>query len=419
MLLGAAALGLASAAPRGVLDRKVLLIDLDDIGWDLMRRVEPLGGTPRMTAAMAAGRVWTRFWAAPNCSLFRARVLTGADAYRPESYIGRLVQTSDKFAGPAGTWLPDGLPGERVKLGKWHMSGDVPLAMFPQSLVARGWTRFVGNHSNLFTNGTGYYDWKEYDADAQGVTWTQQTQHETTRMASLCLSEIAAGTDLIHASFCAIHKPLDLPPQGEPVGKTYTGVTDFQIRLDMLYHLDHWLGEVMDAAVAAGYVVLVACDNGTDQLGKNTYYETGSNTPLFALGSGVVPGVSQRLVAATDLWATVRRLRGGTGSAPDAVDFTDDLLGWPPVERERQFLTLDWYPGLAEPPVPGQWSRMIRDARWKLVDQKIKPAGTSGDKIVALHDLESDPEEQVNLLDSPLSGEAQAAYDLLLANLPT
>lgn len=413
-------MGLASVVGSGRSGRKVLLVDLDDIGWDLLRRVEPLGVTPRITALMATGRVWSHFWAAPNCSLFRARVLTGADAYRPENYVGGIVKPLDTFAGPAGPWLPDGLPGARVKIGKWHMSGGAPAAMFPDNLIDKGWTRFVGCWGNPPEDGgTGYYGITEYDVDASGVIVTQQPQHQTTRCASLALAEIAAGTELIHASFCAVHKPFESPPDGEPAGKVYTGTTDAQIKLDMLYHLDHWLGVVVDEAVKQGYVVIVACDNGTSELGKNTYHETGSNTPLFAVGAGVVPGVSERLVAATDLWATVRRIRGGTGAAPDSVDFADDMLGWPSVAREREFLTLDWYPAKGIPPTAGNWSRMIRDARWKYVDQKQKPAGTSGDKVVALFDLLTDPGEAVNLLDAPLSSEAQAAYDLLLANLPT
>lgn len=409
----------ARGVPGGLLSRKVLFVDLDDIGRDIMSRAIAIGGASNIEQAMTNGRTWNTFWAAPNCSLFRARVLSGSDAYRSQNYVGRLVGTSDQFSGPAGTWLPSRLPGTKVKLGKWHLSGTVPAAMFPAVIVARGFDHAVVNHSNLFTGGTGYYDWKRYNVDAFGTTVTQQTQHHTTHIAQWVLSELSIGTDLIHASFCAIHKPLQLPPNDEPLGKVYSGSTDFQIRLDILYHLDYWLGVIMQDAVQRGYVVVVACDNGTDTLGKNTYTEAGNNTPLFALGDGVVPGVSDRLIAATDLWATIRRLRGDSvTTAPDSVDFCDDMLGWPSVAVPRQFLTLDWYPALGVPPVASQWSRMIRDARWKYVDQKMEPAGTTADAVVALHDLESDPDETMNLLDAPLAGEARAALALLLANLP-
>lgn len=425
-MVGASALALSApsdACPNPTrgdpLPRNVLLVDLDDLGRELLDRALAFGGAPNMASMVATGRSWGTFWAAPNCSLFRARVLSGADAYRPESYVGRLVGTSDPFPGPAGPWLPVGLLGRKVKVGKWHLSGTVPAALFPFALVANGWDRFVGSHSNLFTGGAGYYNWKEYDADQSGWSSNQQAQHNTTRLAQLALAELAAGTELVHVSFCAVHLPLELPPNDEPPGKVYQGSTDSAIRAAMLFHLDHWLGVLVQDAVARGYVVLVACDNGTNQAGKNTYKEAGNNTPLFACGDGVVPGMSGRLIAATDLWATVRRLRGDSVStAPDSVDFCDDLLGWPAIHQPREFLTLDWYPALGVPPVASQWSRMIRDARWKYVDQKMGPAGTTADAVVALHDLESDPDEVVNLLDAPLAGEARAALALLLANLP-
>lgn len=400
--------------------RNVLLIDLDDLGRELLDRAMAAGGASSVAALIAGGRSWGTFWAAPNCSLFRARVLTGADAYRPESYVGRLVGTSDAFSGPAGPWLPAGLSGSKVKLGKWHLAGTVPLAQFPVTVVNGGYDRFIGNHSNLFNGGTSYYDWKSYVVDSSGVTITQETQHHTTWLSQHVLAELAAGTEMIHASYCAVHVPFSVPPDGEPAGKVYHGGTPAQIRAEMLFHLDYWVGVVAAEAISRGYVVIVACDNGTNGAGKNTYKEAGNNTPLFAAGDGVVQGVSDRLISATDLWATVRRLRGDTlATAPDSVDFADDLLGWPAVAAPREFLTLDWYPTLGVAPAPSQWSRMIRDARWKYVDQKMQPAGTSSDAVIALHDLDTDPDELVNLLDAPLSSEAQSAYDTLLANLPT
>jgi len=397
--------------------RKVLLIDLDDLGRDQLSNAMSSGGASNIAALIASGRSWNTFWAAPNCSLFRARALSGADAYRPENYVGRLVVPADNFDGPAGAWLPSGLPGQKVKIGKWHTSNS---PTFPVHLITQGWDRFVGLLSGLLIGGTGYYNWKEYDADSAGVVITQQTQHNTSRVAYLTLSELAAGTELIHASFSAIHSPFELPPNDEPLGKVYQGTTDVRIRSDMLFHLDYWLGVVIQDAVAKGYVVIVACDNGSSDAGKNSYKETGNNTPLFACGTGVVPGVSDRLIAATDLWATVRRLRGDEVTlAPDSVDFCDDLVGWSSIATPRQFLTLDWYHAVGAPPSPTTpWSRMIRDARWKYVDQKMLPSGTSGNKIEALHDLDGDPSELVNLLDAPLSSEASIAHALLLANLP-
>lgn len=420
VLLGSGAVGLAAFVPLPQLEqpRKVLLVDIDDIGHELLDAAVASGGAPRMAAAMEQGRVYKRFWASPLCSQFRARVLTGLDAWRKGNQVGRVVKIQDDFAGPTGTWIAEGLRGRRVKLGKWHLS---TAASFPWVIVQTGFDRFAGILGNLQQEGSSYYAWKEWLSDGSTVVQVQQSQHHTTRTAELVLSELALGSEFVHVSFQAVHEPFEKPPDGEPAGQVYGGTTPGEIRADMLFHLDHWLGTLIDAAVSRDYVVLVAADNGSSDVGKGTSLESGSNTPFFVVGAGVQPGVSQRLVQATDLWATVRRLRGDPLALkkPDSRDFSDDFLAVPRLQAPRDFMTLDWYPNLGIPPIAAEWSRMIRDARWKYLDRKFRPGGEVWDPLIGLWDLESDPGEQVNLLDAPLAPEAQLAHARLLANLPS
>lgn len=413
--------GVATRAPVGrVFPRPVLYIDLDDVGHELLAEQIANGGAPTLARLFSptVGRSFSRFWAAPNCSVFRSRVLSGLEPYRAGNLTGRIVTPSDHFAGPSGAWMPSGLAGQKVKLGKWHVSAG---PSFPMGLISGGFDRFVGMRGNLSANGGSYYSWEEWTADASGWSVSTQTQHNTTRIAQLALAEVAALTDLVHVSFNAVHEPLANPPDNEPAGKVYTGTTDDEVRKNMLFHVDYWLGQVTRAAIAAGYVVFIACDNGTDGSGKGTHYETGINTDLVVVGQGVLPGLSDRLVQATDLWATVRRLRGDplTTCALDAYDFCDEFLPVPQVHAPRDFLRTDWFPFLGVQPPPDKWSRMIRDARWKYVDQKTPPAGIPLEVVVGLWDLENDPAELVNLLDSPLTPEARAALAVLLANLQT
>lgn len=420
VLLGSGALGLAALVPaaRAFESRKVLLVDVDDLGHAQLAAAIAGGGAPNFAAALQRGRTYPRFWASPLCSQFRARVLTGLDAYRPGNRVGRVIKPQDAFAGPTGTWIGEGLPGRRVKLGKWHLS---TLPSFPAAIVAAGYDRFAGIPGNLQQTGSGYFAWTEWLADGGAVVQLPQSEHHTTRTAKLALAEIALGSELVHASFQAVHEPYESPPDGEPAGHVYAGVSEAEIQADMLFHLDHWLGELIGAAVARDYVVLVAADNGSSGDGKGTALETGTNTPFFVVGRGVSPGVSQRLVQATDLWASVRRLRGAASGLeqPDSRDFSDDFLGLPPVHAPRVYLTCDWYPHLGLPPVKAQWSRMIRDARWKYLDQKLPPSGGVLELLKGLWDLESDPSETQNLLEAPLSAEAQAAHQRLLAHLPS
>ena len=87
--LGAPTQGLANKSLSKPLPRKVLLIDLDDLGREFLSNAISLGLAPNLANAMAVGRNYQNFWAALMCSPFRARVLTGLEAFRP----GNLVQS--------------------------------------------------------------------------------------------------------------------------------------------------------------------------------------------------------------------------------------------------------------------------------------------------------------------------------------
>jgi len=416
--LGASALnapmqGSAHKSPWKPLPRKVLLIDLDDIGREFLSSAIALGMAPHLANAMAVGRNYENFWAALMCSPFRARVLTGLEAFRPGNLVHRIVTENDQFTGPTGTWMPAGLPGQKVKLGKWHLSNYDDFAV---GVALGGYDFFVGIKAKVET----YYYYRQWYASPSGANSQILTTHHTTQVAHDVLAEIAFGTELIHASFYAIHTPLALPPNDEPPGHVYLGGTEQDVKHDMLFHLDYWLGQIFTQAVAAGYLVMLTCDNGTDGDGKGLYYEPGPNTNLFVLGKGVIPGSSSRLVQSTDLWATVRRLRGDTSGlkATDSLDFTDDFLPVPPIDPPRTIMRLDWSAYLGVPTPPEGWSRMLRDDRWKYVNQTFAPKPPPpGVPLIAFHDLLSDPEEKVNLLDAPLTPEAQDAYDTLLTHL--
>jgi arylsulfatase A-like enzyme len=372
-----------------------------------------LGLAPNLATAMAVGRSYQNFWAALMCSPFRARVLTGLEAFRPGNLVSRIISESDYFIGPTGTWMPAGLPGQKVKLGKWHLSS---YEYFAVGVALGGYDRFIGLRANVGT----YYNYEQWYANTVGSSSVILTTHHTSQLASDLLTELDLGTDLIHASFCAIHTPLALPPNDEPPGHVYAGGTEQDVKREMLYHLDYWLGRIFTQALAGGYLILVTCDNGTDGAGKGLYFEAGANTNLIVLGNGVIPGSSSRLVQATDLWATVRRLRGDVSGlkATDSLDFTDDFLAVPQIDAPRKIMRLDWSGFLGVPTPPENWSRMLRDDRWKYVNQTFAPKPVPpGIPLIALHDLQSDPSETVNLLDSPLSPEAEVAYGILLANL--
>ena len=99
--------------------RKVLLIDIDDVGWTFFEDCIAQGDAPELAALRSRAREYRNFWAAPVCSVFRAKVLTGLESFRAGNSVGANVPSNNMgpFRGPSGTWITHGMPGRRTKRG--------------------------------------------------------------------------------------------------------------------------------------------------------------------------------------------------------------------------------------------------------------------------------------------------------------
>lgn len=385
------------------LSRKVLLVDIDDLGWNDLLEAISMGIAPQIDAMLSTGCVFTRFYAASLCSIFRARALTGCESIRPQNYCGENVKFSGlqpHFPAPVGPWITSGMSGYKVKRGKWHL-GHSP--EFPTNIVASGgFDEFSGTIANLNNApGDDYFSWKRFVGTGGG--WMQCTTFATNQTTLEALADIGSGAEFVHVSYHAIHIPLDVYP---PVDGQVQPPTSAPMKFHYLAHLDLRLGQLVSAAVAAGYVVLIACDNGSLDEGKGTYTEGGLNTPCWAVGPGVPVKTTTRLVQATDLFATVRELRGCAPIVtPDAHSFADEFgfIG----SAARAFVTCSSYPSVGEPPAPGTVTRCARDHRYKLLDD----CG-----VESFFDLQNDPTEASPI--TPTTQRELAAYAALQAALP-
>lgn len=399
-----------------MLPRRVLWVDLDDLGWDLTREALSAGIVPSLAHLMQVGRTYHRFWAADVCSPFRARVMSGLDAYRQGNGIGDVVGKDSLGELPPEHALTRGLPGRSRHRGKWHLSQD------PLHPIHCGFQEWSGNLEGVGSGG--YWDWPKVGADDAGRVRREEHHgvYATLDTARDALRDLELGVDFVHVSFNAVHAPLHVPPSYPP-GTLYQDGAPMRLRLQMLQCLDWFVGRLTDTATAAGYVTFVACDNGTASAGKNTLFERGLNTPFVIAGQGVIPGTSERLVQATDMFATIRLLRGLDGHAAigDSIDsypFLDDFLDDPGDFRvpPRTILTCDDFSPLGSPPNPETWRRALRDARWKLVRLPVK-GSIPQEYVDGFFDLESDPLEQVDLFETGLSPEARVAYERLAAQV--
>lgn len=396
--------------------RKVLLIDIDDVGWTFFEDCIAQGDAPELAALRSRAREYRNFWAAPVCSVFRAKVLTGLESFRAGNSVGANVPSNNMgpFRGPSGTWITHGMPGRRTKRGKWHLSAGPG---WPELVVERtaerdGYDEYSGPKGNLQS----YHEWTCARVKrGERAQLVELREFATNVTAADALADVASGVEFIHVSFNAPHAPHNLPPPAnEPPGVSYPGRSRYS---DLFRHLDWRLGQLVRAAIAADYVVLLACDNGTSGEGKGSLAEIGVHTPLFAWGRDVASGASERLVSAVDLWSTVRQLRGVESfTSPDSLSFASDLLasGENLASRPRSLLRTDSFPSYGIAPVAATWRRAVRTERWKLVEL---PDADDGEARRALYDLRADPDERQNLLERSLSAEAQAALDELTTAL--
>lgn len=155
-------------------------------------------------------------------------------------------------------------------------------------------------------------------------------------------------------------------------------------------HLDFHVGRVLDELKAQGRLentlVVYTSDHGLavggmhGLMGKQNLYEH-NKPPLILAGPGITPGRSDALVYLYDLFPTLCDYAGL--AVPEKVDGLSLL---PVIRGEKQGVRdrlLGGYRGC---------QRMIRDARWKLIEYRAADGGHT-----QLFDLEADPDELHNL----------------------
>jgi choline-sulfatase len=128
-------------------------------------------------------------------------------------------------------------------------------------------------------------------------------------------------------------------------------------------------------------------------------YEEALRVPLVVSGPGF-SGESDALVSLVDLVPTLVGLAGGSASEVDGFDLGPLLRGERASVRDAVLFTYDDHQaGTAFQEAPGQPNRIrcVRDARWKYAVY-VDPSGRVSSEY-ELYDLESDPDEAVNLVE--------------------
>ncbi len=172
--------------------------------------------------------------------------------------------------------------------------------------------------------------------------------------------------------------------------------------------LDHHIGRLLRSLQARGQldrtIVIFSADQGIavgshGLLGKQNLYEHSMKVPLILAGPGIEKGRRDALVYLHDLLPTVAELVGTKPPAAiDGSSFRPVLEG--KSDRARTELLLAYR----------DKQRAIRDTRWKLIRYPEVD-------VTQLFDLETDPDERVNLAGNPEHQERVVDLEARLSRL--
>ena len=405
---------LLAGAALGQEPTRVLLVDLDDVGYDLLEEAQ----TPTLDRLSREGRRFTRFHSSPLCSPTRARGLLGAYGSRPELLLGTIIRRESRYTLPLDAFTP--LPRllaahdmSAVKVGKWHLCPDADLT-HPHRAGFAHYSGVIGNPSGG-SGGDNFFNFpKVVDGKEQRVRQSYLTSEETND----AIRFVRDHHHLVWLSYHAVHKPFHQPPAAL-FSSSRPLQDDRDHVLAMLAALDHELGRLLDVALDEGYTVLVMSDNGSPEEvdgDKGQLTPAGVVIPAWAIGPGVEPGEDAAPIDWVDLYATVAVLLGvpldPKVEGPDSISFAHRLAGGEGSTR-RYLYSERWKPNGKDPRALAEgrlWARSLRDERWTLLVDEGGPGHR-------LFDRSLDQGETLNLLEGELSQLAREAYKRMLSEL--
>ena len=443
-LLQAILLGLTALSGRAA-SNNILLIIADDFGADSCELFNStntgasLAPTPNLDQLGRSGVLFPNFYTRPSCSQSRACLFTGRESFR--TGVGCAI-------GPKTNNTPALSPNEYTlakafaanapeyhlaSVGKWHLAAATDLN---SPLTVGGWTNFSGYMGAAVQN---YRNWTKV---VNGVS-TNTTVYATTEQANDAIAFIQGqGTNLwfLWLAFSAPHGPIHKPPTNLLFTPAYINLSGTAADIStnsrayqeaMTQAMDTEIGRMLNYVPTNTDIIFLG-DNGSeiqfqqppyyysptnadvpDANGhaKFTLYEGGTRTPLFITGPDVVNGgrTNFTLVNEVDLFQTIQELAGINVAAtlpPGVIIDSKSLL--PALQGDVIIPTTDMFgEQFNESSVADGWT--LRNGTYKLIHFY--------DHSEQLYDLATDPYEHTNLLDAPLSPDAQTNYYSLQRNV--
>ena len=411
--------------------QNTILIIADDLGNDYLGFYPNLGDTakvPNIRTLLTTGIRFTRVWAAPVCSPARAGIFTGRYSFR--TGVGNVISSAtspqlDTAEMSIAKLLRDYAPQKynTANIGKWHLHVQTPAKwLYPNRM---GYDLYSGNFNGQIPN---YY---QYTRIKNGVMDTVTT-YATTQTVNDALAWMDTMNTtkpfFLWLAFNAPHNPFHLPPASlcDTSGLSGTA-TDISANPKKYFKaaiqaMDTEIGRLLQYLDAHNLRdstnIIFIGDNGNEtqvaqianpNKAKATIYDYGVHVPMIVSGPAVVnPNrSSDALINTPDLFATIAELSGFTNWSsfiPAAI--VVDSRSMLPIIKNQSTSIRSWsFTEQFQNPSIAADGKTIRDQQYHLLRFDN---GTQ-----EFYDLDADPEENSNLLLSPLNAVQTAHYQFL------
>ena len=401
----------------------ILLIIVDDWGIDSSPVDNPSGASlPTMANLESLANSGLRFlnaYAQPLCSPTRATILTGRHPFRHGvgSPVGATLPTSELTLPEVFTAASS--PYNLASYGKWHLGNgtDGPA-------TAGGWAEFKGIQGGGVPD---YYDWTKLENGT--VQTPNETTYSTTEIANDTISFITAQASeqpwFAWVAFNAPHTPFHDPVDTSLLQLAWdVGDTDDRSLYEKaLEAMDSEIGRILANVDLNTTNVIIIGDNGTpsqvvqapfgDGNAKGDLYEGGTHVPLIIAGPSVnATGTTDEPVHCIDLFSTILEL----------ADINQSL--YVPVSTDidsRSFVaTLNGQDLADKEIVVEKFSDTFTDSGRAILKDGYKlvifdnPNDATDTARREFYYIPDDPNEQTDLLLSPVSAEVITAYNALV-----
>ncbi len=398
----------------------IIFILVDDLGpeWISVYGAEDIR-TPNIDKLSDAGMLFETAWSMPQCTPTRVTLLTGQYPYRhgwvnhwdvprwgagahfdPEEYFtfSRLLKDAGYATAVAGKW----------QINDFRVQPEIL-----RSLGFDEWCMWTGGEGGNPKSDERYWDPYIYTDKAKSQIYKGKFGPDM--FNDFVLDFLKRHRDepmFVYYSMALTHTPFVHTPLDPDAS------TKLEQHKAMVRYTDHLTGKVIQQldslSLRENTYIFFTTDNGSTRGitghiggravpgGKGTDTIRGVHAPFIVNAPGRVPGgvTSQALTDHSDMLPTFAELAGvalPSGVTIDGKSIAGVLHGEDERGPREWILAMGHDPArLDEEGIRGVYDfapRQIRDGRYKIT---VAPGG----KIVALHDMEKDPWEDNNLIDS-------------------